>query len=95
MPAGEIKGITARTDAERYAEIKAYPEAREMAMGEFIALAAEGELHPKIQEKKSKSMENMRTLGFQVPVGNFNPWISCRLRSAIHHKAKRRGEPFR
>lgn len=38
-----------------------------MTMGEFIALAAEDELHPKIQEKESKSMENMRTLAFQVP----------------------------
>lgn len=67
MPTGEMKGITVRIDAELHAEIKAYLEAHEMTMGEFIALAAEDELHPKIQEKESKSMENMRTLAFQVP----------------------------
>lgn len=67
MPTGEMKGITVRIDADLHAEIKAYLEAHEMTMGEFIALAAEDELHPKIQEKESKSMENMRTLAFQVP----------------------------
>lgn len=67
MPTGEMKGITVRIDAELHAEIKAYLEAHEMTMGEFIALAAEDELHPKILEKESKGMENMRTLVFQVP----------------------------
>lgn len=67
MPTGEMKGITVRIDADLHAEIKAYLEAHEMTMGEFIALAAQDELHPKIQEKESKSMENMRTLAFQVP----------------------------
>lgn len=67
MPTGEMKGITVRIDAELHAEIKEYLEAHEMTMGEFIALAAEDELHPKILEKESKSMENMRTLAFQVP----------------------------
>lgn len=36
-------------------------------MGEFIALAAEDELHPKFKVKEEESMENMRTLAFQVP----------------------------
>lgn len=67
MPTGEMKGITVRIDAELHAEIKAYLESHEMTMGEFIALATENELHPRIQEKESKSMENMRTLAFQVP----------------------------
>lgn len=67
MPIGEMKGITVRIDADLQAEIKAYLEAHEMTMGEFIALAAQDELHPQIQEKESKSMENMRTLAFQVP----------------------------
>lgn len=67
MPTGEMKGITVRIDAELHAEIKAYLEAHEMTMGEFIALAAEDELHPKILEKESKGMGNMRTLAFQVP----------------------------
>lgn len=67
MPTGEMKGITVRIDADLHAEIKAYLEAHEMTMGEFVALAAQDELHPKILEKESKSMENMRTLAFQVP----------------------------
>lgn len=67
MPTGEMKGITVKIDAELHAEIKAYLEAHEMTMREFIALAAQDELHPKILEKESKSMENMRTLAFQVP----------------------------
>lgn len=67
MPTGEMKGITVRINAELHAEIKAYLEAHEMTMGEFIALAAQDELHPKIQEKESRGMENMRTLAFQVP----------------------------
>lgn len=67
MPTGEMKGITVRIDAELHAEIKAYLEAHELTMSEFIALAAEDELHPKIQEKESRSMENMRMLAFQVP----------------------------
>lgn len=37
-----------------------------LKMAEFIALAAEDELHPKILEKESKGMENMRMLAFQV-----------------------------
>lgn len=67
MPTGEMKGITVKIDAELHAEIKAYLESHEMTMGEFIALAAQDELHPKILEKESKSMENVRTLAFQVP----------------------------
>lgn len=67
MPAGEMKGITVKIDADLHAEIKAYLEAHEMTMGEFIALAAEDELHPKFKESEGKSMENMRTLAFQVP----------------------------
>lgn len=62
-----MRGITVKNDASLHAEIKAYLEAHEMTMGEFIALAAENELHLKITEKGEKSMENMRTLAFQVP----------------------------
>lgn len=64
MLTGEMKGIPVRIDAELHAEIKAYLEAHEMTMGEFIALAAEDEMHPKILEKESKGMGNMRTLVF-------------------------------
>ena len=62
MPAGEMKGITVKIDADLHAEFKTYLETHEMTMGEFIALAAEDELHPKITERGEKSMENMRTL---------------------------------
>ena len=37
-----------------------------MAMDEFIALATQDKLHPKIPER-----ENMRTLAFQVPESLF------------------------
>ena len=67
MPEREMKGITVRIDAALHAEIKAYLETHEMTMGEFIALAAEDELHHKFKAKEEKSMENMRTLAFQVP----------------------------
>ena len=67
MPEREMKGITVRIDAALHAEIKAYLESHEMTMGEFIALAAEDELHHKFKAKEEKSMENMRTLAFQVP----------------------------
>lgn len=42
----DMKGITVRIDAALHAEIKAYLEQHEMTMGEFIALAAQDELHP-------------------------------------------------
>lgn len=67
MPTGEMKGITVRIDAELHAEIKAYLEAHDMKMPEFITLAAMNELHPKILEKERKGMENQKTLAFQVP----------------------------
>lgn len=66
-----MKGITVRIDAELHAEIKAYLEQHEMTMGEFIAMAAQDELHPKIPEVEAKEMENMRTLAFQVPESLF------------------------
>lgn len=38
-----------------------------MTMAEFITLAVDDELHPKIQQKEGNSMGNMRTMAFQVP----------------------------
>ena len=38
-----------------------------MNMTEFVTLALQDELHPKINEKEGKNMEEMRTLAFQVP----------------------------
>ncbi len=63
----DMKGITVRIDAALHAEIKAYLEQHEMTMGEFIALAAQDELHPKIPEVEVREVGNTRTLAFQVP----------------------------
>ena len=42
-----------------------------MTMGEFVTLALTNELHPKIQIKEEKNMENRKTLAFQVSVDLF------------------------
>ena len=64
----DMKGITVKIPAELHAEVKAYLEAHNMTMGEFIAQAVDNELHPKIQiTQEDKNMERMRTLAFQVP----------------------------
>lgn len=72
MPAGQTKGITVKIDASLHAEIKAYLEQNGLTMSEFIAQAAQDELHPKIQQTEDRNMkENMRTLAFQVPESLF------------------------
>ena len=64
----EMKGVTVKIPADLHAEVKAYIEAHNMTMGEFIAQAVDNELHPKIQiTQEDKNMERMRTLAFQVP----------------------------
>lgn len=66
--ADEKKGITVKIDTDLHAEIREYLERHEgMTMAEFITLAVDDELHPKIQQKKGNSMGNMRTMAFQVP----------------------------
>lgn len=65
------KGITVKIPSDLHAELKAYIEAHGMTTGEFIALAVDNELHPKIQIKEEQPMENMRTLPFQVPESLF------------------------
>ena len=67
MPTNEKKGVTVKIDAELHAEVKKYIEEHEMTMGDFVALALQDELHPKINIREEKSMGNMRTLAFQVP----------------------------
>ncbi len=67
MPTNEKKGITVKIDAELHAEIRQYLEAHEMTMAEFITLAVQNELHPKLNLTEEKNMGNMRTLAFQVP----------------------------
>ena len=63
----EMRGVTVKIPADLHAEVKAYIEAHNMTMGEFIAMAVDNELHPKLELKEDKNMERMRTLAFQVP----------------------------
>ena len=65
--ADEKKGITVKIDADLHAEVKQYIEQHGMTMADFITLAVDNELHPKMQQKEEKNMGNMRTLAFQVP----------------------------
>lgn len=65
------KGITVKIDAELHAQVREYLDAHGMTMAEFIARACDDLLHPKIQEKEEKKMENMRTVAFQVPESLF------------------------
>ena len=67
MAADEKKGITVKIDADLHAEVRQYLEANNMTMAEFVTLALQDELHPKIQMKEDKNMEKMRTMAFQVP----------------------------
>ena len=63
----EMKGVTVKIPADLHAEVKAYIEAHNVTMGEFITLAVDNELHPKLELKEDKNMERMRTLALQVP----------------------------
>lgn len=67
MPTNEKKGVTVKIDADLHAEVKRYIEEHGMTMGDFVALALQDELHPKLNIKEDKNMGNMRTLAFQVP----------------------------
>ena len=58
--ADEKKGITVKIDANLHAEIREYLERHEgMTMAEFITLAVDDELHPKIQQKEGNSIDFM------------------------------------
>ena len=67
MAAEGKKGITVKVDAALHAEVTQYLKEHGMNMTEFVTLALQDELHPKINEKEGKYMEEMRTLAFQVP----------------------------
>lgn len=67
MPSGEKKGITVKIDAELHNQIRQYLEKHNMTMAEFVAKAADNELHPKSQMKEGETMANTRTIAFQVP----------------------------
>ena len=66
MASEEKKGITVKIDAALHTEVRKYLENHGMTMAEFITLAIDNELHPKIVEQEDKTMEKMRTLAFQV-----------------------------
>ena len=68
----EMKGVTVKIPADLHAEVKTYLESHDMTMAEFIAQAADHEVHPIIPIKEKKSMEERkRTLAFQVPESLF------------------------
>ncbi len=67
MSTNEKKGVTVKIDAELHAEVRQYIEDHEMTMGEFVSLALQNELHPKLNIQEGKAMGNMRTMAFQVP----------------------------
>ena len=65
LPNEEKKGITVKVDAALHAEVRQYLESHGMTMAEFVTLALQDELHPKIQMKEDAG--SMRTLAFQMP----------------------------
>lgn len=67
MPTNGKKGVTVKIDAELHAEVRRYIEEHEMTMGDFVSMALQDELHPKLNIREDKNMGNMRTLAFQVP----------------------------
>ncbi len=67
MAVNEKKGITVKVDSELHAEVRRYLEAHEMTMGDFVALALQNKLRPKLNIQEGKTMGNMRTMAFQVP----------------------------
>ena len=60
MAADGKKGITVKVDAALHAEITQYLQDHGMTMTEFVTLALQDELHPKIDEKE-KHGENEDT----------------------------------
>ena len=67
MSINEKKGVTVKIDAELHAEVRQYIEDHEMTMADFVTLALQDELHPRLNIQEDKNMGNMRTLAFQVP----------------------------
>ena len=63
MVADGKKGITVRVDAALHAEITQYLQDHGMTMTEFVTLALQDELHPKIDEKEGKSLKQ-RSRGY-------------------------------
>ena len=86
MPDGEKKGITVRIDADLHAEVSQYLKEHGMTMAEFVTLALNDELHPKINQKEGQNMEKMRTLAFQVPEDLFQKIKDYLHRTGISQK---------
>ena len=63
----EKKGITVKINAELHAEVRQFLDSHGLTMAEFVTLALQDELRPKINSREEKSMGNMRTLAFQIP----------------------------
>lgn len=86
LPNEEKKGITVKIDAELHAEVRQYLEEHGMTMAEFVAQALDNELHPKFQMNGEKSMENTRTVAFQVPEPLFQKIKDYLLRNNMTQK---------
>lgn len=86
MPNEEKKGITVKIDAEFHAEVRQYLETHGMTMAEFVTQALDNELHPKFQMNGGKSMENTRTVAFQVPETLFQKIKDYLLRNNMTQK---------
>lgn len=56
MTTNEKKGVTVKIDAELHAEVRRYIEEHEMTMGEFVSLALQDELHPRLNIKSYGEM---------------------------------------
>ena len=67
MADAEKKGLTVKIDADLHAEVRQYLEAHDMTMAEFVTMALQDELHPKINMKEGTTMEKTRTIAFQIP----------------------------
>ena len=86
MPDGEKKGITVRIDADLHAEVSRYLKDSGMTMAEFVTLALNDELHPKMNQKEGQNMEKMRTMAFQVPEDLFQKIKDYLHRNGISQK---------
>ena len=64
MANGEKKGITVKVDADLHAEVSEYLAANNMTMAQFVSIALQDELHPKMKEENN--MGPMRTIAVQA-----------------------------
>lgn len=57
MATNEKKGVTVKIDADLHAEVKRYIEEHEMTMGDFVSMALQDELHPKLKATPHKNLK--------------------------------------